>query len=57
MKTTLAVLSVIAIVFGIATIAAGGRVLAGADPGYEVFRPPLIAVGAAWVVRRGSRRA
>lgn len=42
MKTTLALLSVIAVVFGVATIFAGGRVLAGADPGYEVFRPLVV---------------
>ena len=29
-------------VFGLVTIAAGIRVLAGADPGYVVFRPLLI---------------
>ena len=32
----------IAIVFGIVTVVAGGRVLSGADPGYPVFRPLLI---------------
>lgn len=36
------VLAGIAILFGLATVAAGGRVLAGADPGYVVFRPLLI---------------
>jgi len=34
--------SVVAVVFGLATIVAGSRVLAGADPGYVVFRPLLI---------------
>lgn len=33
--------AVVAIVFGIATVFAGGRVLRGADPGYTVFRPLL----------------
>lgn len=37
----IAVLAFIAILFGIATIFAGGRVLLGADPGYVVFRPLL----------------
>ena len=40
------------VVFGLATVVAGGRVLAGADPGYEVFRPLLIyntMMGAAYV--------
>ncbi len=32
----------IAIVFGIVTVVAGGRVLSGADPGYPVFRPLLL---------------
>ncbi len=32
----------VAILFGIATIFAGGRVLLGADPGYLVFRPLVI---------------
>jgi hypothetical protein len=31
-----------AILFGVATIIAGVRVLAGADPGYTVFQPLLI---------------
>lgn len=31
-----------AVLFGIATLFAGGRVLLGSDPGYEVFRPLLI---------------
>ncbi|MEX2662472.1 MAG: hypothetical protein WD227_11115 [Vicinamibacterales bacterium] len=44
--------AVVAVVFGLATVVAGGRVLAGADPGYGVFRPLLIyntAMGAAYV--------
>ncbi len=32
----------IAVLFGIATLFAGSRVLLGADPGYVVFRPLLI---------------
>lgn len=34
--------AIVAVVFGLATIAAGGRVLTGSDPGYIVFRPLLI---------------
>lgn len=32
----------VAVLFGVATILAGGRVLLGADPGYIVFRPLLV---------------
>ena len=42
----------IAILFGLATIFAGGRVLLGSDPGYLVFRPLLLfntAMGAVYV--------
>ncbi len=35
-------LALVAALFGLVTIAAGTRVLAGADPGYLVFRPLLI---------------
>lgn len=35
-------LALIAILFGLVTIFAGGRVLLGADPGYIVYRPLLI---------------
>lgn len=41
-----------AVLFGLATIAAGVRVLSGADPGYVVFRPLLLfntAMGFAYV--------
>jgi hypothetical protein len=41
-----------AALFGLATVAAGVRVLAGADPGYVVFRPLLLcntAMGFAYV--------
>lgn len=34
--------AIVAVLFGLATIFAGGRVLLGADPGYVVFRPLLI---------------
>ena len=43
----------VAIVFGVLTLFAGGRVLLGSDPGYVVFRPLLIyntAMGIAYVV-------
>jgi hypothetical protein len=42
----------IAVLFGVATLFAGGRVLLGSDPGYEVFRPLLIyntAMGVAYL--------
>lgn len=42
----------IAILFGVATIFAGSRVLLGSDPGYEVFRPLLVyntAMGVAYL--------
>ena len=45
-------MALIAVVFGIVTIFAGSRVLAGADPGYLVFRPLLwfnTIMGAAYV--------
>jgi cbb3-type cytochrome oxidase subunit 3 len=35
-------LALVAIAFGVLTLFAGGRVLAGADPGYVVFRPLLV---------------
>ena len=34
--------ALIAVLFGVATLIAGSRVLAGSDPGYVVFRPLLI---------------
>ena len=46
------VFSLVAALFGLVTIIAGSRVLAGADPGYIVFRPLLIystAMGMAYV--------
>ena len=45
--------ALVAILFGLATIFAGTRVLAGSDPGYIVFRPLLIynaAMGGVYVV-------
>lgn len=36
------VVATIAVLFGVATLFAGGRVLLGSDPGYEVFRPLLV---------------
>ena len=36
------VLSLVAVLFGLVTIIAGTRVLAGSDPGYNVFLPLLI---------------
>lgn len=45
-------LSTVALVFGVATIGAGVRVVAGADPGYVVYRPLLYfntAMGVAYV--------
>lgn len=41
-----------AVLFGVVTLFAGGRVLLGSDPGYEVFRPLLVyntAMGLAYV--------
>ena len=46
------VLALAAVAFGVATLVAGGRVLAGADPGYVVFRPLLVfntAMGLAYL--------
>lgn len=46
------VFALIAVLFGIATIIAGTRVLTGSDPGYIVFRPLLVyntAMGIAYV--------
>ena len=48
-----AILALVAAAFGVATLVAGGRVLAGADPGYVVFRPLLVfntAMGVAYLV-------
>jgi hypothetical protein len=51
-KFTQIILSLVAALFGIATVIAGARVLLGADPGYTVFRPLLFyntAMGIAYV--------
>jgi len=59
------VAAVVAVLFGIATMISGGRVLTGSvDPGYEVFRPLLVfntAMGVAYLtagisIWRGLRR-
>lgn len=47
-----AIVAASALVFGVATLVAGGRVLLGSDPGYVVFRPLLLyntTMGAAYV--------
>lgn len=47
-----AVAAVVAVLFGLATVFAGGKVLLGADPGYVVFRPLLLyntAMGTAYI--------
>lgn len=59
------IVSAVAVIFGLATVLAGGRVLAGADPGYVVFRPLLVfnvLMGVAYlatgvVIWRGLRQA
>jgi hypothetical protein len=46
------VLVLVALFFGLATLVAGTRVLAGSDPGYVVFEPLLVynvAMGLAYV--------
>ncbi len=46
------VLVCVALVFGLATLVAGTRVLAGSDPGYVVFEPLLVfnvAMGFAYI--------
>lgn len=35
-------MAAVAVLFGVLTLVAGGRVLLGSDPGYVVFRPLLI---------------
>lgn len=45
--------ALVAIVFGVVTVFAGGRVLLGADPGYVVLRPLLgynTLMGVAYVI-------
>lgn len=46
------ILAAVAVLFGVATLFAGSRVLLGSDPGYEVFRPLLFyntAMGVAYI--------
>jgi hypothetical protein len=52
MRTLRLALVFVALFFGLATLVAGTRVLAGADPGYVVFEPLLVynvAMGFAYV--------
>ena len=52
MRVVRAIVAGVAVLFGVVTLLAGGRVLWGSDPGYEVFRPLLIyntAMGLAYV--------
>lgn len=52
MKVARGFLVLVAVAFGLLTIAAGGRVLLGADPGYAAYRPLLLyntAMGLAYV--------
>jgi len=59
------ILALVALLFGAATLFAGGRVLGGADPGYVVFRPLLLFntgmglayVGTAFLIWRNLPRA
>ena len=56
--------AIVAIAFGLATVAAGGRVLAGGDPGYVVYLPLLVFntvmgvayIGAGVAAWRNARR-
>jgi hypothetical protein len=52
LRIILGTLALVAILFGLATIVAGFRVLTGSNPGYIVFRPLLIynaAMGFAYI--------
>lgn len=45
--------AIVATIFGVVTVAAGTRVLLGADPGYTVFRPLLLfntVMGLAYII-------
>ncbi len=42
MRIVRTIVVAVAVLFGVVTLIAGGRVLLGSDPGYEVFRPLLI---------------
>jgi len=58
-------LAIVALLFGAATLLAGGRVLGGADPGYVVYQPLLLYntgmglayVGTAFLIWRHLPRA
>lgn len=58
-------LALVALLFGAATLLAGGRVLGGADPGYVVYQPLLLYntgmglayVGTAFLIWRQLPRA
>ncbi len=52
MRTLQKAIAVVAILFGLVTVAAGARVLAGGDPGYVVYLPLLVfntVMGVAYV--------
>ncbi len=52
MKVIQRVFALVAVVFGLVTIVAGSRVLAGTEPGYIVFRPLLfynVVMGAVYI--------
>ncbi|KPK12384.1 MAG: hypothetical protein AMJ68_02260 [Acidithiobacillales bacterium SG8_45] len=52
MRIVQTIVAAVAVLFGVATLFAGGRVLLGSDPGYEVFRPLLMfntAMGVAYL--------
>lgn len=59
------ILALVALLFGAATLLAGGRVLGGADPGYTVYQPLLLYntgmgvayVGTAFLIWRRLPRA
>lgn len=53
MKITQNALALVAVLFGLATVFAGTRVLLGSDPGYIVYQPLLLynaAMGAVYVL-------
>jgi hypothetical protein len=52
-RQLVAIAAVVAVIFGLATLAAGTSVLLGSDPGYAVFRPLLVfntTMGAVYIV-------
>jgi len=53
MRIAQTVAALVAVLFGLLTVFAGGRVLLGSDPGYTVFLPLLIfntTMGAVYIV-------